>query len=104
MSIITLFYGQCGSQISEAFYNNLHTEICDSKKDDYYSQSVDSWFHVTKSNKLVPRSLLIDTERKTKPRNVRYQLKNVVSKSCGGSANNWAFGYCEQSKLLTGEV
>lgn len=107
MSVITLLYGQCGNQISEAFFSNIYDDIYNSKKDcDYNTQSLNKWFHLTKKNKLEPRAILIDTETKTTPKkkNATYQFKNLVIKSCGGSANNWAFGYSEQSKLLISEV
>lgn len=106
MSVIGLFYGQCGNQISESLYTNIFNEISNTPKCSYNTQSLNSWFNVTKSNKLAPKCILIDTESKTVPqnKNLTYQFNNIVSKSCGGSANNWSFGYFEQSKFLLSDI
>ncbi|RZB39083.1 uncharacterized protein BDFB_010145 [Asbolus verrucosus] len=108
MSVITLHYGQCGNQISDALFSNIYEDVYHNSKkgSEYYSQALNKWFYITKKNKWEPRAVLIDTESKTvqHQRSMPYQFKNVVTKSCGGSANNWAFGYLEQSKLLKNEI
>ncbi|XP_064213893.1 tubulin delta chain-like [Tribolium castaneum] len=106
MSVIGLFYGQCGNQICDSFYTNIYNDLSlNPKHCDYYSQSLNKWFNVTKTKKLVPKSILIDTESKTiLHKKSCYQFRNIISKSSGGSANNWAFGYFHQSKLLLNDT
>lgn len=108
MSIITLQFGQCGNQIGQKLYSIINDDITcsNTKSNTYNSSAINRWFHVNKKGNWEPRSILIDTESKVVDNNnhLSFKFKNIVAKSYGGSANNWAYGYCERSKLLQNEV
>ncbi|KAB0800029.1 hypothetical protein PPYR_07909 [Photinus pyralis] len=116
MSILTLQFGQCGNQIGKALYEELYSDIkTDVSKTgvgkkanvEYVTESVKKWFTVNKSGALEVRSILIDTESKVVANvtaNGHYKFRNVVAKSHGGAANNWAYGYTTKSELLTKDI
>lgn len=107
MSVITLHYGQCGNQIGETLFSNLYEDLQNHKKEsDYYLEARDKWFHTVNGKKLEPRSILIDTENKTLPyhKSVPYKFENIIRTNCGGSANNWAYGYFDSGRLLSEEI
>ncbi|XP_030754001.1 tubulin delta chain-like [Sitophilus oryzae] len=108
MSLVTLQFGQCGNQIGHSLYTILQEDILkkNSDKEVFYWEAVNKWFNINERGIWEPRSILIDTETKVldnfKPSNLKFT--SVVAKSIGGSANNWAFGYQENSKLVVSEV
>ncbi|XP_018576125.1 tubulin delta chain-like [Anoplophora glabripennis] len=109
MSVISLQFGQCGNQIGNSLYSTITQDINAknvSKDSAYCNRIVNKWFSINKHGKWEPRSVLIDTEFKAiqslEP--LPYTFKNVVAKSFGGSANNWACGYTRNGKILVDEV
>lgn len=113
MSIITLQFGQCGNQIGRVFFNDLYNDVkSDGSKiskrshSDYFTEATNKWFNVNKYGKLEARSILIDTETKVScsSDNTLYKCKNIVAKSHGGSANNWAYGYSSKSLMLMNDI
>ncbi|KAK5642881.1 hypothetical protein RI129_009048 [Pyrocoelia pectoralis] len=116
MSILTLQFGQCGNQIGKALYEELYSDIkTDASKTgvtknaniDYVAESVNRWFSVNKNGVWDVKSILIDTESKVVSNvtnNGFYKFRNIVAKSHGGAANNWAYGYSSKSELLMDDV
>lgn len=110
MSILTLQFGQCGNQVGQSLYSTLEEDISlrnnEGAKSQLYLQYLNKWFNVNEKGVLQPRSILIDTETKVVKNVQKSSLKfnNIVAKSVGGSANNWAYGYTENSKLVVSEV
>lgn len=109
MSVISLQFGQCGNQIGNYLYSTIIQDINAkdaSKHGYYYDGAVNKWFDMNRHGKWEPRSVLIDTELKVvqSTESLPYKFKNVVAKSFGGSANNWACGYTRNGKILANEV
>lgn len=116
MSILTLQYGQCGNQIGQALFESLYDDIVYTNDKnlafktlnaDYYSDSLEKWFHINSKGGWEARNFLIDTEDKvvsgsSKSKNFKYP--NIIAKAYGGAANNWAYGYNYKSNLLLQEV
>ncbi|XP_076251836.1 tubulin delta chain-like [Rhynchophorus ferrugineus] len=108
MSLITLQFGQCGNQIGQSLYTAIENDI--QKKNDqqsnYNVEAINKWFNVTQKGVWEPRSILVDTETKVIENfnSTNIKFNNIIAKSCGGSANNWAFGYSENSRLVMSEV
>ncbi|KAJ8937146.1 hypothetical protein NQ318_011951 [Aromia moschata] len=108
MSIVSLQFGQCGNQIGNSLYDTISDDINvnNSIKSIYNCCAINKWFDTNKHGKWEPRSILIDTESKvvqnTKP--LPFSFKNVIVKSFGGSANNWAYGYTRTGPLLKKEI
>ncbi|KAJ8937078.1 hypothetical protein NQ314_012039 [Rhamnusium bicolor] len=105
MSIVTLQFGQCGNQIGDSLYSTIteDIQIKDTSKNIYNCLAVNKWFDINKHGVWEPRSVIIDTESKVVD-SIRFKFKNIIAKSSGGSANNWAYGYMEKSKILKNEV
>ncbi|KAJ8927549.1 hypothetical protein NQ314_019969 [Rhamnusium bicolor] len=105
MSIVTLQFGQCGNQIGDSLYSTIteDIQIKDTSKNIYNCLAINKWFDINKHGVWEPRSVIIDTESKVVD-SIRFKFKNIIAKSSGGSANNWAYGYMEKSKILKNEV
>ncbi|XP_066248237.1 tubulin delta chain-like [Euwallacea similis] len=109
MSILTLQLGQCGNQIGQALYSVLDEDIklkgSSNSQSTSYLQYLHRWFNVDEKLRVEPRSILVDTEQKvTTTINSSFTFNSIVAKTIGGSANNWACGYMENSKLLISDV
>ncbi|KAL1501803.1 hypothetical protein ABEB36_007060 [Hypothenemus hampei] len=103
MSILSLQFGQCGNQVCEMLYSLLEQDIQAKKtiNQDFYAESTTKWFDINNKGHLRPRSIFIDTETKVvKP----LKSLQIVAKAIGGSANNWACGYAENSRLIKADV
>lgn len=119
MAILTVQFGQCGNQVGHSLFTYLVNDIIyepENKKIlpannlEYRLLATNNWFSENKpgSNIFVPRSVLVDTENKvissiTKDKSL-LKYKNVIAKSDGGSANNWAYGYYEKTENIKDEV
>lgn len=117
MTILTLQFGQCGNQIGHSLFTYLANDIktpCPnlpkSVNIDYAEASTAQWFNENLSTQecYVPRSILVDTENKVISSLMRdkklLKYRNVVARSEGGSANNWAYGYKEKGEGIKDEV
>lgn len=97
MSVVTLLFGQCGIQVGQDLFTTLYSDINNKSSPlhrEYVAAATKRWFRVNRKGVWIPRSILIDTDNKTNPRQQKqFKYKNVLSKSLGGSGNNWAFGY-----------
>ncbi|XP_060527938.1 tubulin delta chain-like [Cylas formicarius] len=104
MSVISLQFGQCGNQIGQTLYSVVDDDIKLNYKDDVYLQK--KWFRTNRNGVWEPRSVLIDTETKVTDNVQRsnFKFRNVVAKSFGGAANNWAFGYFQLSRKIVDEA
>lgn len=119
MVILTVQFGQCGNQVGHSLFTYLANDIhyvpenkrITSKANLEYSQlTKNKWFCENRheSNSLVPRSILVDTENKVISSIIRdkslLKYKNIIAKSDGGSANNWAYGYFEKTENIKEDV
>lgn len=111
MSVFTLLFGQCGIQVGQEFFATLYEDttiklpVKPSLSKEYVSEATKRWFRVTKRGTWLPRSILVDTETATIPaENKNYKFTNVLSRPLGGSANNWACGYCSRSAAFIREI
>ena len=99
MSVGLIQIGQCGNQIGLNIFNNLIEEMKNSSE--YLSQLIcDSYFTISRTNKLQANSLLIDMESKVIDKCIKISEKNswsyiqdnIIYKQ-SGSGNNWANGF-----------
>ena len=99
MSVGIIQIGQCGNQIGLNIFNNLIEEMKNSSE--YLSQLIcDSYFTISRTNKLQANSLLIDMESKVIDKCIKISEKNswsyiqdnIIYKQ-SGSGNNWANGF-----------
>lgn len=115
MGILTIQFGQCGNQLAQAVFKYLVNDIVEPKsttisklENEYRETAKDLWFSSYKNACYTPRSILVDTEKKvvTSLTDSKDSLKfdNIVAKSGGGSANNWAFGYSLKADMLLNDV
>lgn len=102
--MITVNTGQCGNQLGYCILNSIYEHIISSKPsltNLYYHNS-------NKDNKLISRTILIDTEpkvifeclNKTKERNEWLYNEKNIHYLYGGAGNNWAMGY----QMCSGEL
>lgn len=112
MSVITLQIGQCGNQIGQKLYSTIYDDInssttktSSSAYKNYNSEAVSRWFNLNKHRKLEARSVAIDTEQKVIQNTfLGYKFTSVLSKSYGGCANNWAYGYSSENGAFLNEI
>ncbi|GLV32200.1 beta-Tubulin at 97EF [Carabus blaptoides fortunei] len=115
MGILTIQFGQCGNQLAQAVFKYLVNDIVEPNstsvsklENEYRDASKELWFSSYKSACFTPRSVLVDTEKKvvSSLTDAKDSLKfdNIVAKSGGGSANNWAFGYSLKADMLLNDV
>ena len=99
MSVGLIQIGQCGNQIGLNIFNNLIEEMKNSSE--YLSQLIcDSYFTISRTNKLQANSRLIDMESKVIDKCIKISEKNswsyiqdnIIYKQ-SGSGNNWANGF-----------
>ncbi|KAL3277011.1 hypothetical protein HHI36_012373 [Cryptolaemus montrouzieri] len=102
MSLLTIHYGQCGNQIGDVLFSTVFEDL---KRQPYHYNSYNKWFNICPNGKLEARSILIDTETKVvdSRKRTQYDFKNIIT-GHGGSANNWAFGYNFQSKMMINSI
>ncbi|CAG9765095.1 unnamed protein product [Ceutorhynchus assimilis] len=105
MSVITLNFGQCGNQIGQTLYTTLEEDITlKTTNSQHYCQSLAKWFNVDSKGRWKARSILVDTESKVIKDIKKSWFENIIVNPVGGSANNWAYGYVENSRLVVGQV
>lgn len=100
MSIITCQIGQCGNQLGKSLYSKLLSEATSSQSsEDHMTQTINTYFTISKNGDLVPNSLMIDMEPKVIEQ-VLASKGDLFSYDRGlsvcreeGSGNNWAFGF-----------
>lgn len=112
MSVITLQIGQCGNQVGQKLYSTIYDDINSSTMKtslsaykNYNSEAISRWFNLNKHRKLEARTVTVDTEQKVIQNTfLGYKFTSNVSKSYGGCANNWAYGYLSQKDVFLNEI
>ncbi|XP_032689649.1 tubulin delta chain-like isoform X1 [Odontomachus brunneus] len=118
--MLTIQFGQCGNQLG---YNLLSKVSADLKSPntgvsygvnyEYTENTIEKWFDgIAEDDRCLARAILVDTEekvvnkiRKETTTSWLYRPSNIVCQcDSGGSANNWAYGYCINSKLLSNTI
>ncbi|KZV94035.1 tubulin-domain-containing protein [Exidia glandulosa HHB12029] len=104
--IVTVSLGQCGNQVSSAFWQRLcaeHGINKDGMIEDWATEGGDRkdvFFYQADDEHYIPRAILIDLEPRvinsilSSPYAKLYNPENIyLSKDGGGAGNNWAAGY-----------
>ncbi|KAK0085708.1 hypothetical protein PV325_004591 [Microctonus aethiopoides] len=118
--MLTLQFGQCGNQLGHELFSKVTEDIkCSSPgislsdSYEYIESSNAKWFEgLSKNKKRFARAILIDTERKVIDKVMNknnkewcFRHENIItSKSTGGSANNWSFGYLKKGPDLMDSI
>lgn len=119
--MLTIQFGQCGNQLGydllskvSADLKSPNTGVSCGVNYEYTENTVEKWFDgIAEDDRCFARAILVDTEEKVvnkirKETNTSwlYRSSNIVCKCSdgGGSANNWAYGYCVNSKRLSNAV
>jgi hypothetical protein len=121
MASISIFVGQCGSQLGTSFLHTIADEAEKSKSEDYQLQVSRQFFRTheergggdSSASRPVARAVLIDMEPKVvddcialagKRGLFRYAPNYQCVTKCEGSANNWAFGFHHQGPSRQTEI
>lgn len=112
-------FGQCGNQLGHELFSKVRDDVENSSTGlpyaanyQYTEETVDRWFGgLTKHGQHLARAILVDTEEKVVRRvcsdastSWSYRPSNIVCRSGGGSANNWAYGYVVNGRRLASNV
>ncbi|KAK3932142.1 Tubulin delta chain [Frankliniella fusca] len=120
MSLTTIQFGQCGNQVGHELFSTLARDIFIPKpavssheNESYIEKTVTQWFEQDCTlNKLIARSVLVDTENKVVQGLLQkqssdchwgYNIKTCALQS-GGAGNNWALGYQKKGPELLENV
>ncbi|KAE8748268.1 hypothetical protein FOCC_FOCC004905 [Frankliniella occidentalis] len=120
MALTTIQFGQCGNQVGHELFSTLAKDIFNPKpgvssydNEIYVEKTVTQWFEQDfNMDKLVARSVLVDTENKVVQDLLKKQSSNCHwgynPKTCalqsGGAGNNWAMGYQKKGPELLESV
>ncbi|XP_014487107.1 PREDICTED: tubulin delta chain-like [Dinoponera quadriceps] len=119
--MLTIQFGQCGNQLG---YNLLSKVSADLRSPntgvsygvnyEYAENTIEKWFDgIAEDDRCFARAILVDTEekvvnkiRKETTASWLYRSSNIICKcgDNGGSANNWAYGYCINSEQLSNAI
>lgn len=117
--MLTIQFGQCGNQLGYDLFSKVcadiespSTSVSYSTNYEYTENTVEKWFDgIAKDGQHLARAILVDTEEKVvnkvfKNANASwmYRTSNVICRSGGGSANNWAYGYQISGQQLSNSV
>jgi tubulin delta len=109
MSVLTLQFGQCGNQIGHHLFSLISQDLKHSNSC-YSSESTERWFRIEPDGTSVARALLVDTEQKAiaeinkkqwaADSVWKYDKRNIIAHSDGGTGNNWAYGHVKKGPEL----
>lgn len=119
--MLTIQFGQCGNQLGYDLLSKVSADLKSSNTGvsygvnyEYTESTIEKWFDgIAEDDRCFARAILVDTEEKVVNKIHKntttswlYRPSNIVCQcsDSGGSANNWAYGYCINSKLLSNAI
>ncbi|OQS54211.1 TUB4 [Ecytonucleospora hepatopenaei] len=87
---VTIQLGQCGNQIGKDFWVKIMEEHQANKNE---NDRRDKFFYTTEGGKLVPRTVLIDTEPRAIFPEISNSTNTFLTNEGTGASNNWAHGF-----------
>ncbi|EFN88944.1 tubulin delta chain [Harpegnathos saltator] len=119
--MLTIQFGQCGNQLGYNLLSKVSTDLKGSNTGvshgsnyEYAENTIEKWFdEIAADDRCSARAILVDTEEKVLSKISKetttswfYRSSNIICQcnNGGGSANNWAYGYCINGKQLSNAI